>query len=203
MRPQLVRFLGGACSVAAPAAAASCRRANMSPSESERSVLQERRVREDAVQAYVRGDGLALYKAECHKNESSAACAAARAAIEAASHELMYPAGSGVTAHSMRHYHGRHGCTRCTEEAVAACARSATAVVEIGAGRGHWAKALADAGLCVAAYDDGSAVPAAAKGAPLHPVHRGDGADALLADAQAALLLAFRRAKSSNRTRFP
>jgi len=62
-------------------------------------------------------------------------------------------------------------------------------IVEIGAGRGHWARALRDAGVAVEAYDDGSALPG--RGAAVFPVIKGDGLAAVRNDPDAALLLVF------------
>ena len=163
------------------------------PTKEDKKLLRERRAREDRLQAYIKGDALALYRAKCHGGqERSRACAAARELIEARSHALMHP--PAATAHSLKHYHLRHGCTRCTpaaaDAAAAAIARTkASRVVEVGAGRGHWAAALerrlgADN---ILAFDDGSAVPSA--GAPdVFPVVRGDAADAV-AVADALLLV--------------
>ena len=174
---------------AAGAVSACAARLGLNPSVEDRAVLEDRRRREELVQEYVRGGGLALYRAECHGREASRRCVAARAAIEARTQELMHP--PGVTAHSLRHYHLRHGCTRCTRQAVeaAAAASRGRPVVEVGAGRGHWAKALSDAGLEVSAFDDGSAVPGGGAD-PLFPVRRGGGSEALR-DSRATLLLVF------------
>ena len=107
------------------------------------------------LQQYVQTEALQLYARHCKGAERSQRCAETRRAIEDAAHALAHP---GTTAGAMRHYHARHGCTRCTPEAVAACA-AFPRIVEIGAGRGHWARALGDAGVAVEAYDDGSALP--------------------------------------------
>ena len=130
-------------------------------------------------------EALQLYARHCKGAERSQRCAETRRAIEDAAHALAHP---GTTPGAMRHYHARHGCTRCTPEAVAACAEFPR-IVEIGAGRGHWARALRDAGVAVEAYDDGSALPG--RGAAVFPVNRGDGLAAVRGSPDAALLLVF------------
>ena len=74
-----------------------------------------------------------------------------------------------------------HGCTRCTPDAATACAEACAAaradrVVEVGAGRGHWAAKLAAKGLEVRAFDDGSDVPAAGA-EDVYEIERGSGGD--------------------------
>ena len=135
--------------------------------------------------AYVQTEALQLYARHCKGAERSQRCAETRRAIEDAAHALAHP---GTTPGAMRHYHARHGCTRCTPEAVAACAEFPR-IVEIGAGRGHWARALRDAGVAVEAFDDGSALPG--RGAAVFPVKRGDGLAAVRGSPDAALLLVF------------
>ena len=168
-----------------PAAAAPIALCSTRPTPSEREALRDRAEREARLQQYVQTEALQLYARHCKGAERSQRCAETRRAIEDAAHALAHP---GTTAGAMRHYHARHGCTRCTPEAVAACAEFPR-IVEIGAGRGHWARALRDAGVAVEAYDDGSALPG--RGAAVHPVVRGDGLAAVRARPDAALLLVF------------
>jgi len=168
-----------------PAAAAPIALCSTRPTPSEREALRARAEREARLQQYVQTEALQLYARHCKGAERSQRCAETRRAIEDAAHALAHP---GTTAGAMRHYHARHGCTRCTPEAVAACAEFPR-IVEIGAGRGHWARALRDAGVAVEAYDDGSALPG--RGAPVFPVARGDGLAAVRGSPDAALLLVF------------
>ena len=168
-----------------PAAAAPIALCSTRPTPSEREALRDRAEREAKLQRYVQTEALQLYARHCKGAERSQRCAETRRAIEDAAHALAHP---GTTAGAMRHYHARHGCTRCTPEAVAACT-AFPRIVEIGAGRGHWARALGDAGVAVEAFDDGSALPG--RGAAVFPVVRGDGLAAVRASPDAALLLVF------------
>ena len=168
-----------------PAAAAPIALCSTRPTPSEREALRARAEREARLQQYVQTEALQLYARHCKGAERSQRCAETRRAIEDAAHALAHP---GTTAGAMRHYHARHGCTRCTPEAVAACA-AFPRIVEIGAGRGHWARALGDAGVAVEAFDDGSALPG--RGAQVFPVAMGDGLAAVRGSPDAALLLVF------------
>lgn len=52
----------------------------------------------------------------------------------------------------------RYGCTAWTRDAIKVL-KAVGPLVEIGAGRGHWQKALSDAGVDIVAYDNFSSVP--------------------------------------------
>jgi len=170
---------------AAAAPIALCAANTTQPTPSERTALSERAEREAQLQRYVTTEALALYARHCKGAERSERCAVTRRTIEAAAHALAHP---DTTPGALRHYHARHGCTRCTPAAVEVC-RKFPQIVEIGAGRGHWARALRDAGVAVEAYDDGSALPG--RGAAVFPVIKGDGLAAVRNDPDAALLLVF------------
>lgn len=77
-----------------------------------------------------------------------------------------------------RRYLVQHGCAAWTSEGLAVCA-SHTPLVEIGAGAGQWARALASLGVDVAAYDDGSEVPQAVRGVNTADIVQHGGAEAL------------------------
>lgn len=65
-----------------------------------------------------------------------------------------------------RRYMDAYGCAAWTDEALGVVSELAP-IVEIGAGAGHWYRALAGRGVDITAYDDGSEVPmraAAAEG---------------------------------------
>ncbi|KAH8098125.1 hypothetical protein JL720_1052 [Aureococcus anophagefferens] len=186
MRSATVRLLA----TALPTSSIVVCQKDLLPTKEDKQLLRES-AREDRLQAYIKGDALALYRAECHGGqERSRACAAARDLIEARSHALMHP--PAATAHSLKHYHLRHGCTRCTpaaaDAAAAAVARTkASRVVEVGAGRATGRRRRRLGADNILAFDDGSAVPSA--GAPdVFPVVRGDAADAV-AVADALLLV--------------
>ncbi|KXS22149.1 hypothetical protein M427DRAFT_50507 [Gonapodya prolifera JEL478] len=90
---------------------------------------------------------------------------AMRKEVEKESERILY----GPTAPSRRAYLSSYGCTKPTTDAVSAIAALGQPIVEMGAGVGHWEKALRTAGVDVVAYDDWSAVP----GADDEPVAKG------------------------------
>ncbi|KXS22172.1 hypothetical protein M427DRAFT_166368 [Gonapodya prolifera JEL478] len=90
---------------------------------------------------------------------------AMRKGVEKESERILY----GPTAQSRRAYLSSYGCTKPTTDAVSAIAALGQPIVEMGAGVGHWEKALRTAGVDVVAYDDWSAVP----GADDEPVAKG------------------------------
>jgi len=56
-------------------------------------------------------------------------------------------------------YLREHGCVKINPEAIAAIKELNMGVVEMGAGAGHWAKALKDAGVDVVAFDSDESLP--------------------------------------------
>jgi hypothetical protein len=85
---------------------------------------------------------------------------------------ILYP---GLPAGARQSYITAHGCSAWTEPALrsieAVSARGG--VVELGAGSGHWARALRSRGLDVVAFDDMSALPTGVPPDPLL-VRKGD-----------------------------
>ena len=69
-------------------------------------------------------------------------------------------------------YMTRYGCAAWTEEALDACKENAP-LVEIGAGAGHWYKALCDRNVDVVAFDDASEIPHAVRDLPAVGVKQG------------------------------
>lgn len=96
--------------------------------------------------------------------------------------------GKGVQPGAREAYVAEHGCTRATPKAVAACvARSP--LVEVGAGAGHWARAIRASGADVVAYDNAASLPVPSQ-APVTEVRRGD-ERALQRHADRTLLLVY------------
>ena len=83
-----------------------------------------------------------------------------RAALRDKAATLTYglPFGGAATAEDRDMYVARYGCVAWTDAALEAITARG-GIVEVGAGFGHWARALRAAGADVLAYDDGSALP--------------------------------------------
>lgn len=79
------------------------------------------------------------------------------AEIEQKTHALIY--GPRSTPQSRAAYLDEYGCTKVTPAAVKAITSRTRKVLEVGAGRGHWALALRQAGANVLAVDDFSDIP--------------------------------------------
>ncbi|KAI9023168.1 hypothetical protein DFJ74DRAFT_76156 [Hyaloraphidium curvatum] len=89
--------------------------------------------------------------------ELEEALAALLSETESKTHALIYGPNSTPALRGV--YLDTFGCTKPTDSAVAALKSLAKKVIEIGAGRGHWALALRKAGVDVLAVDDYSDIP--------------------------------------------
>jgi hypothetical protein len=93
--------------------------------------------------------------------------------MEQRTHALIY--GPQSTPEQRLEYLDAYGCTKPTSDAIKAISKMAGRVIEIGAGRGHWAAALRSIGVDVLAVDDFSDDPGNdPKAAPVTAVVRGD-----------------------------
>lgn len=80
-----------------------------------------------------------------------------QAEMEVQVHRLIY--GPSSTPEQRRVYLDTYGCTKPTKEALAIIASCSKRIIEIGAGRGHWALELETRGIDVLAIDDFSDIP--------------------------------------------
>jgi hypothetical protein len=89
-------------------------------------------------------------------------------------------------AHARQRYIEDFGCVKCTKDALSAIKRLGVKVVELGAGAGHWERALALAGVDVVSYDSFASLPSKLVG----NVAKGD-ESVLAAHPNRALLLVY------------
>lgn len=77
--------------------------------------------------------------------------------VELATHRIIY--GVADPPDARRLFEAEHGNCRHTPEAIQAVS-ALSPLIEIGAGRGHWQRALSEAGATVASFDKWASNPA-------------------------------------------
>ncbi len=140
------------------------------------ALAQERKARSAALDALLRHRAPMIEK---HRQQMEARCglldlgcrrrraaasnqyAALRSALRAEAAAISYGADAPADAAERRDAYVReYGCVAWTGEALdLVAAHGRDGVVEVGAGHGQWARALAERGVDVLAFDDGSSLP--------------------------------------------